>query len=185
MTLKKEDVEVFEDGVRQEIRSVRVAKSSTAKLFRRHLAEASPSKSKTIEEKVAKPKAEAKAYVEPAKNSVIKYQDRRLLCLLFDMTSMQPPEQLRAQEAAIKFLETQMTSNDLVEIMTFNSNIKIVEEFTADRERTSDHLAQETDRRRRDPISPISRRPAPMKATTAEALPPTTQSSISLTPIAN
>ncbi len=51
------------------------------------------------------------------------------------MTSMQPPEQLRAQEAAIKFLETQMTSNDLVEIMTFNSNIKVVEEFTADRER--------------------------------------------------
>jgi VWFA-related protein len=42
---------------------------------------------------------------------------------------------LRAQEAAIKFLETQMTSNDLVEIMTFNSNIKVVEEFTADRER--------------------------------------------------
>ena len=73
--------------------------------------------------------------MEPAKNSVIKYQDRRLLCLLFDMTSMQPPEQLRAQEAAIKFLETQMTSNDLVEIMTFNSNIKVVEEFTADRER--------------------------------------------------
>ncbi len=66
---------------------------------------------------------------------MIKYQDRRLLCLLFDMTSMQPPEQLRAQEAAIKFLETQMTSNDLVEIMTFNSNIKIIEEFTADRER--------------------------------------------------
>ena len=42
---------------------------------------------------------------------------------------------MRAQEAAIKFLETQMTSNDLVEIMTFNSNIKVVEEFTADRER--------------------------------------------------
>jgi VWFA-related protein len=134
LTLKKEDVEVFEDGVRQEIRVFELQKLDGEALP--SLAETSPSKSRTIEEKVVKPKAEtAKAYVEPAKNSVIKYQDRRLLCLLFDMTSMQPPEQLRAQEAAIKFLETQMTSNDLVEVMTFNSNIKVVEEFTADRER--------------------------------------------------
>jgi VWFA-related protein len=132
MTLKKEDVEVFEDGVRQEIKVFELQKLDGEALPA--ITEPASSKSKTIEEK-AKPKAEAKAYVEPAKNSVIKYQDRRLLCLLFDMTSMQPPEQLRAQEAAIKFLETQMTTNDLVEIMTFNSNIKVVEEFTADRER--------------------------------------------------
>jgi VWFA-related protein len=133
MTLKKEDVEVFEDGVRQEIKVFELQKLDGEALPA--ITEPSSSKSRTIEEKAAKPKADVKAYVEPAKNSVIKYQDRRLLCLLFDMTSMQPPEQLRAQEAAIKFLETQMTTNDLVEIMTFNSNIKVVEEFTADRER--------------------------------------------------
>src|SRR5580700_8865037 len=132
MTLKKEDVEVFEDGVRQEIKVFELQKLDGEALPA--ITEPASSKSKTVEEK-AKPKTEAKAYVEPARNSVIKYQDRRLLCLLFDMTSMQPPEQLRAQEAAIKFLETQMTSNDLVEIMTFNSNIKVIEEFTADRER--------------------------------------------------
>src|ERR1700722_10772162 len=129
MTLKKEDVEVFEDNVKQDIRVFELQRLEGESLPT--IAD-TPAKSRTIEEKVA---TTAKAYVEPAKNSVIKYQDRRLLCLLFDMTSMQPPEQLRAQEAAIKFLETQMTSNDLVEIMTFNSNIKIVEEFTADRER--------------------------------------------------
>ena len=132
MTLKKEDVEVFEDGVRQDIRLFELQKLDGEPLA--PISDASLSKSKTIEEKVAKVEP-GKAYVEPSKNSVIKYQDRRLLCLLFDMTSMQPPEQIRAQEAAIKFLETQMTSNDLVEIMTFNSNIKVVEEFTADRER--------------------------------------------------
>jgi VWFA-related protein len=132
LTLKKDDVEVFEDGVRQEIKVFELQKLDGEALP--PISDPGVSKSRTIEEKVA-PKVETKAYVEPAKNSVIKYQDRRLLCLLFDMTSMQPPEQLRAQEAAIKFLETQMTSNDLVEIMTFNSNIKVVEEFTADRER--------------------------------------------------
>jgi VWFA-related protein len=131
MTLKKEDVEIFEDGVRQDIKVFELQKLEGESLPA--IADSDISKPRTIEEKV---KVEpGKAYVEPAKNSVIKYQDRRLLCLLFDMTSMQPPEQLRAQEAAIKFLETQMTSNDLVEIMTFNSNIKVVEEFTADRER--------------------------------------------------
>jgi VWFA-related protein len=130
LTLKKEDVEVFEDGVKQEIKVFELQKLEGESL---PPISDTPAKAGTIEEKVKA--APGKAYVEPAKNSVIKYQDRRLLCLLFDMTSMQPPEQLRAQEAAIKFLETQMTSNDLVEIMTFNSNIKVVEDFTADRER--------------------------------------------------
>src|SRR5580692_5599446 len=130
MTLKKEDVEVFEDNVKQDIKVFELQKLDGESLPA--IAD-TPAKSQTIEEQVKV--SPAKAYVEPAKNSVIKYQDRRLLCLLFDMTSMQPPEQLRAQEAAIKFPETQMTSSDLVEIMTFNSNIKIIEEFTADRER--------------------------------------------------
>ena len=71
--------------------------------------------------------------VEPAPGT-IKFQDQRLLCLLFDMTSMQPPEQLRAQEAAIKFLSTAMTTSDLVEIMTYTTSIKILQDWTDDRE---------------------------------------------------
>ncbi len=128
LTLKKDDVELYEDGVKQDIKVFELQRLEGESLAA--ISDA-PAKSRTIEEKAAAPRA----YVAPAVGSPIKYQDRRLLCLLFDMTSMQPPEQLRAQEAAIKFLETQMTSNDLVEIMTFNSNIKVVEEFTADRER--------------------------------------------------
>ncbi len=140
MTLKKDDVEVFEDGVRQDIKVFELQRLEGEQLPA--IADSTPAQSRTIEEKVKT--APGKAYVAPASNSVIKYQDRRLLCLLFDMTSMQPPEQLRAQEAAIKFVETQMTSNDLVEIMTFNSNIKVVEEFTADRERVITSLKRLT-----------------------------------------
>ena len=93
-----------------------------------------PPRRRTLEERDAAASA-GKAVVAPTANSsAIRYQDRRLLCLFFDMTSMQPPEQLRAQEAAIKFLESQMTSSDLVEIMTYSTNIKVVEELTADRE---------------------------------------------------
>ncbi len=50
------------------------------------------------------------------------------------MTSMQPPEQVRAQDAAVKFLQTQMTSSDLVEIMTYTTAIKVVQEWTDDRD---------------------------------------------------
>jgi VWFA-related protein len=44
-------------------------------------------------------------------------------------------DQVRAREAAIKFLETQMTSSDLVAIMTFANKFQVVEDFTDDRER--------------------------------------------------
>ena len=37
------------------------------------------------------------------------YQNRRLLALYFDMTAMQPAEQIRALQAADKFLRTQLT----------------------------------------------------------------------------
>ena len=44
-------------------------------------------------------------------------------------------DQVRAKEAAIKFLETQMTSSDLVSIMTFANKFQVIEDFTDDRER--------------------------------------------------
>jgi VWFA-related protein len=75
------------------------------------------------------PAPETAAPVEPPSR-----KDHRLLALFFDMSSMQPPEQIRAGEAAMKFLREQMTSSDLVEIMTFGTELKVVEEFTNDRD---------------------------------------------------
>ncbi|MDP9049134.1 MAG: VWA domain-containing protein, partial [Acidobacteriota bacterium] len=66
----------------------------------------------------------------------IKYKDRRLLALYFDMSSMQEPEQLRALTAAEKFVRTQMTSADLVSILRYaGSSVDILQDFTADRNR--------------------------------------------------
>jgi len=59
-------------------------------------------------------------------------QDRRSLCLLFDLNSMSAPEQLRAQEAAIKFVEEQAKPSDLVSIMTFTSELQVVQDFSGD-----------------------------------------------------
>lgn len=120
VNLKKQDIELFEDGVRQDIRVFELQKLSVEPLTPMSFAFTLPATAEPI---------------APAVNSPIRYPDRRLLCLLFDFTSMQPPEQLRAQEAAIKFLESQMTASDLVEIMTYNARLKVVEEWTDDRQR--------------------------------------------------
>ncbi len=64
----------------------------------------------------------------------LKYRNRRLMVMFFDMTSMPIQDQKRAQTAALKFLQTQITPADLVAIMTFSSDVKVVEDFTDDRD---------------------------------------------------
>jgi VWFA-related protein len=61
-------------------------------------------------------------------------QDRRSLCLLFDLNSMSAPEQLRAQENAIKIVEERTNPFDVVTVMTFTSELKVVQEFSGDRD---------------------------------------------------
>ncbi|HLX45341.1 MAG TPA: VWA domain-containing protein [Bryobacteraceae bacterium] len=128
--LTKDDVELLEDGVRQEIRVFELQKLGGEPLAPISFGATAP---KTLEVRTA-PATPAKPTVAAPAAGPIRYQDRRLLCMFFDMTSMQPPDQLRAQEAAIKFLQSQMTSSDLVEIMTYTTSIKIVQEWTDDRE---------------------------------------------------
>jgi VWFA-related protein len=66
----------------------------------------------------------------------LKYADRRLLALYFDMSAMPPPDQLRALSAAQDFIKKQMTPADLVAILAYSGNEVLVhEDFTGDRER--------------------------------------------------
>ena len=66
----------------------------------------------------------------------IRYKDRRLLALYFDMTAMPVPDQLRALNAARKFIRTQMAPADLMAIMKFSTGaVQVLEDFTSDRDR--------------------------------------------------
>jgi len=58
--------------------------------------------------------------IAPAKPGEIKYKDRRLLVMFFDLTGMPIQDQMRSQNAALKFMQTQMTASDLMAIMTFS-----------------------------------------------------------------
>jgi VWFA-related protein len=64
------------------------------------------------------------------------YRDRRLLALYFDMTAMPPFDQLRALDAAQKFIRTQMTPADLVALMAYTGGaVRVLQDFTGDRDR--------------------------------------------------
>jgi VWFA-related protein len=71
----------------------------------------------------------------------VRYQDRRLLVLYFDMTAMPPQDQLRAVRAAQKFVRTQMTPADRVALMRFEGGaVRVASDFTGDRERLDNIL---------------------------------------------
>jgi VWFA-related protein len=63
-----------------------------------------------------------------------RYRDHRLLALYFDMSTMQPADQLRAFDAAVKFIDTQMDPSDLMAVMTYDGGaVRVRQDFTGDR----------------------------------------------------
>ncbi len=143
--LKASDFLVTEDGKPQTVNYCQYQKleseaaQAPALQQRTEMAAAAPPKPEPV---AAAPKTEDKPPVKsitanqiaPEKPGDIKYKDRRLMVLFFDMTSMAIDDQIRAQGAAQKFLKTQMTPSDLVAIMTFSNDIHVLEDFTDDRD---------------------------------------------------
>ncbi len=75
----------------------------------------------------------------------IRYKNKRLLAMYFDMSAMPVPDQLRAFAAGLKFIKTKMTSADLMSIMEYTGGaVKVLNDFTDDRDalqKTIDTLA--------------------------------------------
>ena len=115
--LTDKDFTVTEDGVPQTVRLCEfqslptVSEDSAGTLTARADPPAPPA---------AAPKPEAAAEIKPETPGEMRYRDRRLLVLYFDMASMPPPDQLRAFAAAEKYLTRQITPADLVAIMRFS-----------------------------------------------------------------
>jgi len=65
----------------------------------------------------------------------IRYKNKRLLAMYFDMSAMPVPDQLRAFAAGLKFIKTKMTSSDLMAIMQYTGgSVKVLNDFTDDRD---------------------------------------------------
>jgi VWFA-related protein len=128
-TLKKEDFTILEDGKPQAI-----AVFELQKLDSELLPPIEEAPKTLIDRTKPAPEPTPKPPV-PTPSGSIRFKDRRLITLFFDFSSLQPDDQIKAQDAAIEFLRTQMTKSDLVSIMVYGAAIKIVEDFTDDRDR--------------------------------------------------
>src|ERR1700722_3897802 len=61
-------------------------------------------------------------------------RDHRMIVLFFDLTSLQAEDLLRSTRAAQKYLQEQMTPADLVGVVAFGNTLKVIANFTNDRE---------------------------------------------------
>ena len=124
--LTANDFILTEDGVPQALSFVEFQRLQAAVKS----AEPTPSPSQVIP---AAPPA-TQLQTAPETPGDIRYRDHRLLSLYFDMSTMQPADQLRAFDAAEKFISTQMDPSVLMAVMTFEGGaVRVRQDFTGDR----------------------------------------------------
>ena len=76
----------------------------------------------------------ARTQISPESVDNERYKNRRLLALYFDMSAMNPADQMRALSAAEQFIRTQMTTVDLISILRYQGgSVDILQDFSADR----------------------------------------------------
>jgi VWFA-related protein len=126
--LKQGDFSVFEDGKPQKI--------SVFELQKLSLDPAPPPEAPTLEDQKELPEDPKTTISVPASNATnkVQYHDKRLLVLFFDFSNMAIPDQLRAQDASLKFLDKEMTASDMVAILLFTTTVQVKTDFTADRD---------------------------------------------------
>src|ERR1019366_6766245 len=116
--LKTSDFTVTEDGKAQQIKVFEFQRLEDAALV-----------------EPATVKAVVTNQIAPAKPGEVKYKDSRLLVLFFDQAGMPVADQIRAQQAALKFLNAQMTQSDLVAVLRYSTDLTVMQDFTNDRDR--------------------------------------------------
>ena len=132
--LKAEDFKIVEDGDRQEVSVFEFQQLEPA-------AEAEPLTFTQRETAEPEAKAERERNITPSAPGEVRYRDKRLLVLYFDFSSMPPADQIRAQRAADRFLDDQMSPSDLVAVMAFSSRLQVLQDFTDNRELLRDVVA--------------------------------------------
>jgi VWFA-related protein len=120
--LKADDFRVLEDGVEQKVTSFSL--ENIAALAAANGSGGAPAVIDLGKLPPTAPAAEV--------NKII--QDHRLLVLFFDLTSMQVDDLLRAVKSAKHFVAGQLTPADLVAVTTYSSDLRVVQNFTNDRD---------------------------------------------------
>jgi VWFA-related protein len=123
--LKKENFTVYEDKVPQQIVTFSMENIPVSR-----------------EESVAEsePKAQPPrpiinyAATPPAQRKQEDVQDKRLIILYFDLSSLETEDLIRSVAAAEDFVAKRSTPSDLLAIATYSSTLQLVQDFTNDRD---------------------------------------------------
>jgi len=142
--LTAEDFEILEDGVRQQIQTF-AFEEITSKATSIDTASALSGSSIRGQ---APTSATAGGSERPGGDVVAAHPltssevaGHRLMTLLFDTSSMQPDEVQKAVDSAAEWVESRMSSADLVAVAAINSRLQIITDFTTSRERVQSALA--------------------------------------------
>lgn len=134
--LKADDFVVAEEGKPQQVLSFDFEEVSTDTLPAN--APAAPvlglEQLQNAANRTVPPPASAAAPAPQAAASPQDLAGRRLIVLLFDTSSMQPEEIDRAVKSAASYVESQMSTADLVAVASVGQSLTILRDFTADRD---------------------------------------------------
>jgi VWFA-related protein len=122
--LKASDFTVLEDGKPQKISVFEFQKIATTP---------EPPEALTLADQLKLPEA-PKTEITAANPGQIQYHDKRLMVFFFDFSSMAMPDQLRAQDAALEYLQKHITKDDMVAILFYASAVQVLSDFTDDRD---------------------------------------------------
>ena len=126
--LTAKDFTVTENGVPQHVSFCEYQEMPTAPT-------AAPAKP-SVPENITVYNRLAVTQIAPEKPGDVRYKDKRLIAMYFDLTALPPGDKLRALEAAQKFIRTQMTSADLVSIVRYGGgSVDVLQDFTGDHNR--------------------------------------------------
>lgn len=122
--LKQSDFAVFEDGQAQKV-----------ELFepQRLTMQPEPPPELKLDDQLKLPETPNTTITFEAPGKV-QYHDKRLMVFFFDFSSMAVSDQLRAQDAALEFLNKKITKDDVVAVMMYTSTINVLTDFTQDRD---------------------------------------------------
>jgi VWFA-related protein len=135
LNLKREDFTLVEDDKGQTITAFEFEEVPSEALPLEQPQEPVPAILKA--EAAVKPEAPgvtAPAAPAAARTESIDLENRRLIVLLFDSSSMQPEELERAINSGYDYIAKRLTPADLVAVAAVGSSLQIVQDFTADRE---------------------------------------------------
>ena len=142
--LKADDFEVREDGKPQQILNFSFEEIRDKAPARVETAELLAGVEAKLQEQTRSPSATAAAPA-PAAAAPLTSESmagRRLIALLFDVSSMQPEDVQRSVDSAQKYVSEKMSTADLVAVVTISSTLTVLTDFTADRGKVASALTK-------------------------------------------